>query len=166
MPLAVTHVILTIVLVDLFRDYIMKNHKKYITLHTLFIAGVAGLLPDIDVAINMFFNIIGVQVSGFLQHGGIFHTPIFGLIFLIPGFILWNKKKHKAELKVAKRLTKYQRQLMNINARIKLIINNRQFSPEEKAKRIDKHLIRRQKLFEKAVSKVRAMTGEESIWTK
>ena len=74
------------------------------------------------------------------------------------------KKKYKTELRVAKRLTKYQRQLMNINARIKLIINNRQLSPEEKAKQIDKHLIRRQKVFEKAISKVRAMTKEKSLW--
>ena len=40
MPLSVTHVILTIIVVDLFRDYIMKNHQRYITLHTLLIAGV------------------------------------------------------------------------------------------------------------------------------
>ena len=36
MPLAVTHVILTIVLVDLVRDYLMKNYKKYFTLHPNF----------------------------------------------------------------------------------------------------------------------------------
>ncbi len=94
MPLAVTHVILTIVLVDLFRDYIMKKHKKYLTLHTLMIAGVAGLLPDIDIPINWILNFWG-QTTTIMQHGGITHTPLFGLIFLIPGFVFWKQKKHK-----------------------------------------------------------------------
>lgn len=56
MPLAVTHVLLTIILVDLFRDYIMKNHKKYLTLHTIMIAGIAGLLPDIDIPLFWLLN--------------------------------------------------------------------------------------------------------------
>lgn len=47
MPLAVTHVLLTIIAVDLFRDYFLKN-KRYFTIHTVFIAGIAGLLPDMD----------------------------------------------------------------------------------------------------------------------
>ena len=88
----VTHVLLTIILVDLFRDYFLKknHHKKYLTLHTLFIAGVAALLPDIDLLLGWFF-----KVPDLLIHGGIFHTPIFALIFLIPGLILWKNKKHK-----------------------------------------------------------------------
>lgn len=90
MALAVTHVILTIILVDLYRDYITK-HKKFFTLHTIFIAGVAGLLPDIDIPLNWLFKIFGVS----FQHGGITHTPLFGLIFLIPGFYFWYRKNHK-----------------------------------------------------------------------
>jgi len=94
MPFAVTHVLLAIIAVDLFRDYYMKQHKKYITLHTLVIAGIAGLLPDIDVPLNWLFTSFGYSIP-ILQHGYLTHTPFFGLIFLIPAFILWNKKKHK-----------------------------------------------------------------------
>lgn len=93
MPLAVTHVLLTIILVDLYRDYITK-HKKYFSLHTVLIAGVAGLLPDIDVPINWILNSFG-YFSDILKHGGLTHTPLFGLIFLIPAFILLKKGKHK-----------------------------------------------------------------------
>ena len=90
MPYAVTHVLLTIILVDLFRDYFMKKrHKRYLTLHTIFIAGVAGLLPDMDIFLGWIFN------SELLIHGGIFHTPLFGLIFLIPAIILWKQRKNK-----------------------------------------------------------------------
>mgnify|MGYP001394245677 CR=1 FL=1 len=94
MPLAVTHVLLTIILVDLYRDYVMKNHKKLLSMHTLLIAGIAGLLPDIDIMINGFLTIFNMGTA-LLQHGGITHTPLFGLIFLIPGFILWKQNKHK-----------------------------------------------------------------------
>ncbi|MEK6984054.1 MAG: metal-dependent hydrolase [Nanoarchaeota archaeon] len=90
MPLAVTHVLLTIILVDLYRDYV-ANHKKYFTLQTVFIAGFAGLLPDIDLPFDLLLNFFGLSVP----HGTITHTPLFGLIFLIPAFILWHYKKHK-----------------------------------------------------------------------
>ena len=93
MPFAVTHVLLAIILVDLFRDYFTK-HKKYFTLHTIFIAGVAGLLPDIDIPLNWILNFFGLGIA----HGTITHTPLFGLIFLIPAFILWHQKKHKTAM--------------------------------------------------------------------
>lgn len=94
MPLAVTHVLLTIILVDLYKDYITK-HKKLFSLHTLFIAGVASLLPDIDIPIRMIAQILKFEVPALLQHGMLTHTPLLALIFLIPGFILWYQKKHK-----------------------------------------------------------------------
>jgi len=93
MPFAVTHVLLAIILVDLYRDYITK-YKKYFTLHTIFIAGVAGLLPDIDIPLNWLLNFFGLNIV----HGTITHTPLFGLIFLIPAFILWHQKKHKTAM--------------------------------------------------------------------
>ena len=93
MPFAVTHVLLAIIAVDLYRDYFAK-HKKYFTLHTVFIAGFAGLLPDIDVPLNWFLNLIGAEIV----HRTITHTPLFGLIFLIPAFILWHNKKHKVAM--------------------------------------------------------------------
>ena len=89
MPFAVTHILASIILVDLYRDYFTK-HKKYFTLHTIFIAGFAGLLPDIDIPLNWLLNLIGAD----LVHRTFTHTPLFALIFLIPGFILWRKKKH------------------------------------------------------------------------
>ena len=90
MPFAVTHVLTSIILVDLYRDYVTK-HKKYFTLHTIFIAGFAGLLPDIDIPLGMFLNLFGVE----LAHRTVTHTPFFGLLFLIPGIIYWRMKKHK-----------------------------------------------------------------------
>jgi len=93
MPFAVTHVLSAIILVDLFRDYVVK-HKKYFTLHTIFIAGFAGLLPDVDIPLNWFLNFFGVGIV----HQSVTHTPLFALIFLIPGLILWHNKKHKTAM--------------------------------------------------------------------
>ena len=91
MPLAVTHILLTIILVDLFRDYIMKKHKKYLTLHTIMVAGIAGLLPDIDVPINWVLSFFGKSFE-ILQHGGLTHTAFFGLIFSIMSIIRRYRK--------------------------------------------------------------------------
>lgn len=93
MPFAVTHVILTIISVDLYRDYFTK-HKRHFTLHTIVIAGIAGLLPDIDIPINWVMDAFGYSF-GIMKHGGITHTAIFGLIFLIPAFIFLKRGKHK-----------------------------------------------------------------------
>ena len=94
MPLAVTHVLSSIILVDLFRDYITK-HKKYFTLHTIFLAGLFGLLPDIDYLSTMIAQAFNFSVPALLQHGGITHTPFFAFLFLMPAFILWKKQKHR-----------------------------------------------------------------------
>ena len=97
MPYAVTHVLLTIILVDLYRDYVTK-HKAYFTLHTILIAGIAGLLPDLDIPIRIIFRFFNWAIPPLLEHGGITHTAIFGLIFLIPAFILWKKEKHRTAM--------------------------------------------------------------------
>lgn len=96
MPLAVTHVILTIIVVDLFRDYVLKGggYRRFFTLHTLMVAGIAGLLPDIDVVFGFIQN-LGAQTAQIVSHGGFTHTPVFGLVFLIPAAVLWYKRKYK-----------------------------------------------------------------------
>ncbi|MBI4176739.1 MAG: metal-dependent hydrolase [Candidatus Aenigmarchaeota archaeon] len=95
MPYAVTHILLTIIAVDLYRDYVAK-HRKYFTLHTVLVAGIAGLLPDIDIPANWLLGkLFPGAVPAFLAHGGITHTPFFGLVFLIPALALWERKKHK-----------------------------------------------------------------------
>jgi len=94
MPFAVTHALASIIPVDLYRDYITK-HKKYFTLFTILVAGIAGILPDIDIPLSLILKVLGWNVP-LLLHRGITHTLFFGLIFLIPGLILWfSQKKYK-----------------------------------------------------------------------
>ena len=53
MPYAVTHVLVAIILAEIIRDYIVKDKKKF-PLHYILIAGIAGLLPDVDVVFDIF----------------------------------------------------------------------------------------------------------------
>jgi membrane-bound metal-dependent hydrolase YbcI (DUF457 family) len=94
MPFAVTHVLASIIPVDLYRDYVTK-HKKHFTLFTILVAGIAGLLPDLDIALSLIMSKLGWQIP-LLFHRGFTHTLLFGLIFLIPGLRLWfSKNKYK-----------------------------------------------------------------------
>lgn len=83
---AVTHIILTIVLIDLFRDYVLK--KKFPTWIVL-VGGIAGLLPDIDIVYSVFYN--SINHTGLSFHGGITHSIIFPLIFLVVGLLFYFK---------------------------------------------------------------------------
>jgi membrane-bound metal-dependent hydrolase YbcI (DUF457 family) len=94
MPLAVTHVLLTIIVVDLYRDYVTP-HKKYFSLNSILIAGVCGLLPDIDIAFKIMSSAFGVALPAILSHRGITHTLLFAFFFLFPGLVLSYQKKHK-----------------------------------------------------------------------
>jgi membrane-bound metal-dependent hydrolase YbcI (DUF457 family) len=93
MPLAVTHVLLTIIALDLYRDYVTKDKKKF-SLWTVLIGGIAGLLPDIDIPLNYVLSNFGMHLQ-LLEHGGITHTPFFGMIFLVPAAIFWMANKHR-----------------------------------------------------------------------
>lgn len=94
MPLAVTHVLLSIISADLWRDYVTK-HKRYFTLYTVLWAGIGGLFPDLDVPLNIMANLLGIELPAFLQHGMLTHTPFFALLFVLPGLWLWNRGKHR-----------------------------------------------------------------------
>ncbi|MBD3164853.1 hypothetical protein GF323_06670 [Candidatus Woesearchaeota archaeon] len=90
MPYAVTHVLLTIIVLDLYRDHFLKN-SKYFSLHTLLIGGIAGLLPDIDVPLGWVLDKFGYT----LVHGSFTHTPWFASLFLIPALIFLQRKDMK-----------------------------------------------------------------------
>ena len=90
MPLAVTHVLLTIIVIDIFRDYIIKK-KKLIPLHFIFIGGIAGLLPDIDIPLFWLLSFFNVNVAWF--HGTFTHTFLIPAIILIASLITYKKNK-------------------------------------------------------------------------
>lgn len=91
MPFAVTHIILTIVLLDLFRHYVFGKEKfpRYL----LVVGGVAGLLADIDVPFTGIYNFFTGSAVNF--HGVVTHSLIFPLIFLVIAGVLHYKRETK-----------------------------------------------------------------------
>tara|TARA_Y100000310_G_C20103679_1_gene543933 strand:- start:1 stop:513 length:513 start_codon:yes stop_codon:yes gene_type:complete len=79
MPLAVTHVLIPLILADIYRDHFAK---KRFNLHYVVIAGIAGLLPDIDI---MFYWLVSVfrDVAVNDIHRTFTHGLFFPAIFLI-----------------------------------------------------------------------------------
>lgn len=80
MPYAVTHILVPIILVSLFRAYFIKNKNKF-PLHYVLIAGIAGLLPDIDVPIWWILHNFGYSMME--VHRTFSHTLFVPLIFLL-----------------------------------------------------------------------------------
>ena len=102
MPNAVTHVLIPIIILEIIRDYIIKDRKKF-PLHYILIAGIAGLLPDIDIMVYWIMNIFA-KISLSEIHRTFSHTLFLPLLFLILGLLTFKVKikflsKHKLRLR-------------------------------------------------------------------
>ena len=82
MPLAVTHVLVPIISLALLKDYSSKA-KKYFTKKHVFLVGVAGLSPDIDLILYRIAQLLGQS----LPSSDIGHRIIFHNIWIPLGFI-------------------------------------------------------------------------------
>ena len=91
MAYAVTHVLLVIILLDLFRHYVFGKRKfpRYL----LVVGGIAGLAPDIDIPISWIYNLFtNASVN---LHGTFTHTLLIPIIFLAVAGILHYQNKMK-----------------------------------------------------------------------
>jgi membrane-bound metal-dependent hydrolase YbcI (DUF457 family) len=89
MPHAIFHILIAIFIADFIRIYIVKDKKKF-PFHYVFIAGIAGVLPDVDVIVFWvlyFFNFSLEEV-----HRTFTHTLLFPLIAIICAGATWNLK--------------------------------------------------------------------------
>ena len=92
MPQAVTHILVPILLAAIFRDfYLRKNQKAHFPLHYVLLAGLGGVLPDVDIPISFLLNYL--EAEPWDIHRTFSHSLIFPLIFLILYFLL--KPMHK-----------------------------------------------------------------------
>ena len=91
MALAVTHIILTIAFLDIFRHYffVFKKFPRYL----LVIGGIAGLAPDLDIPLGWILTLLtGNSVN---VHGLFTHSIFFALLFTLIGAILHYQKNLK-----------------------------------------------------------------------
>lgn len=89
MPQAVTHIVAAILIAEFIREYVVKDKKKF-SIYYVFIAGLAGILPDLDVAAFWILNFFGYSIEE--VHRTFTHTLFVPLLFLILAFIFWNFK--------------------------------------------------------------------------
>ncbi len=102
MPQAAIHVLIPLILVSLFRDYYVKRkNKKSFPLHYVLIAGISGILPDLDVVafwILYFFGFTFEQVHRTFLHS-LFIPLFFFLLFgIFRGVKVRGLGKHKLQL--------------------------------------------------------------------
>lgn len=91
MPNPTTHILVPLILADLYRDYIAK--KKFKLFYVL-VAGIAGLFPDIDVAIAFFVRLFS-EIPFSMIHRQFTHTIFIPLLFLLAA-IIWRKNRKVA----------------------------------------------------------------------
>ena len=101
MPQAVTHFLIPVILLELFRDFFIKN-KKTFPIHYVFIGGLAGLLLDLDIAAYYILSFFGFTIQEI--HRTFSHNLFFPLIFVILAFVFYNFKskglgKHHLKLR-------------------------------------------------------------------
>jgi membrane-bound metal-dependent hydrolase YbcI (DUF457 family) len=89
MPQAVTHFLIPVILLEIFREFFVKN-KKTFPVHYVFIAGLAGLLPDFDVAAYYILSFFGLTLQQ--VHRTFSHTLFLPLLFLLLGLFFWKFK--------------------------------------------------------------------------
>ncbi len=83
MPYAVTHALIPIILVDTVRDHVFKTKRKFLPNRYVLFAGIAGMLPDIDL---LFAPSL---------HRTITHSIWFPLIFLFGFLFSYTLQKEK-----------------------------------------------------------------------
>lgn len=98
MPQAVTHILIPIILVSIIRDFFIKNKRKF-PLHYVLIAGLGGILPDIDY-IAYLFNNFPLEAHRTFLHS-IFFPAIFLLLFIVFHNInIKELEKHRLKLSI------------------------------------------------------------------
>ena len=100
MPHVTTHILIPLVIAELFRDY---SAKKKFPLHYVLIAGIAGIIPDLDIPISWLLNAFGAAINTDVFHRTITHTLLFLAAFLLLALISSKTRikflsKHKLTL--------------------------------------------------------------------
>ncbi|HRZ85610.1 MAG TPA: metal-dependent hydrolase [Candidatus Paceibacterota bacterium] len=102
MAYAVTHILIPIILIAIYRDFFyFKKHKKKFSIHYVYFAGFGGIIPDIDILFDLVISNFGFSYESI--HRTFTHSLFIPLIFIFLYFILKDYKvemlgKHKLKL--------------------------------------------------------------------
>lgn len=99
MPNPTTHILISIILIELFREYFVKDNKKFPRYYIL-IAAIAGIIPDLDLIAYYVLYFFGFGIEQI--HRTFLHSLFVPIIFFAFGmFILkfkiknnWIRQRH------------------------------------------------------------------------
>ena len=82
MPQVVLHILVPLIIMALIKDwYDTKKGKGFFSLHYVLIAGIAGILPDLDIALFWVLFFFGFSLTD--VHRTFAHTLFVPILFLI-----------------------------------------------------------------------------------
>lgn len=81
MTLAVTHVLVPLILLELLRNR-SKKASRFFSKRHIFLVGFAGLLPDVDVILFNMAEVMGITINSEIGHRIIFHNIWIPMGFL------------------------------------------------------------------------------------
>lgn len=100
MPYAVTHILVPLIIVSLIRDFYSSKGKKKFPLHYVLLAGIGGILPDLDIAAYWILYFFGFPLDA--VHRTFMHSLLFLAILLLLALIFrkttFKIRKHKLNL--------------------------------------------------------------------
>ncbi|MEK6875570.1 MAG: metal-dependent hydrolase [Nanoarchaeota archaeon] len=86
-PTATTHILAAVILIELFRDFFIKDNKKFPRYYIL-IAAIGAVIPDLDIAIYYILYFFGFTFNQ--VHRTFFHTIFIPLILFFAGIFAWT----------------------------------------------------------------------------
>jgi membrane-bound metal-dependent hydrolase YbcI (DUF457 family) len=96
MPLTATHIFFPLIVLSIIRDYFIKySNKRKFPLHYVLIGGVAGILPDLDVAAFWILTFFGFSYGE--VHRTFLHSLFIPVIFLLLGMVFFALRKNISE---------------------------------------------------------------------
>jgi len=101
MPQAVFHIIFAILIAEFIREFMVD--KKKFPVYYVFIAGISGILPDLDIALYSILSFFGFTINE--VHRTFTHSIFVPIIFLILAALTWKFKsrnfgKHHLKLHI------------------------------------------------------------------
>ncbi|MAH03448.1 hypothetical protein CMI39_01535 [Candidatus Pacearchaeota archaeon] len=85
MPNPITHILITIILIELFREYFIKDNRKFPRYYIL-IAAFAGIIPDLDLLAYYVLYFFGFGVEQI--HRTFLHSLFIPLILFLIGIMI------------------------------------------------------------------------------
>lgn len=94
MPYATTHILVAIILIELFREYYFKDNKKFPRYYIL-IAAIGTIIPDLDIGFYYILYFFGFSLEQ--VHRTFLHTIFVPLILFLIGMSIMTLKIKNSE---------------------------------------------------------------------